>query len=429
MTVRRVVESVAVLLFAAFVAGCKGDGEGPGGPGGAGGPGGGHGPGGPGGAPPPPEVGVIVVKPERVTLTTELPGRTAPLLIAEVRPEVGGILQKRLFNEGSEVKAGDVLYEIDPTTYQAAVDSAAAALERAQAAVAIAGSRARRYDTLAGQNAISLQDKDDASGSVRLARADVGVAKALLAQAQIALDRAKIKAPISGRIGRSRVTVGALVAPFQPEALTSIQQLDPIYVDVTRSSVDGLKLKRALESGRLALGAAENNVKLVLEDGTPYPEAGKLAFADVTVDPTTGSVTLRAEFPNPKGDLLPGMYVRAFVSEGVSEGAILVPQQGVARNAKGQATALVVGPDGKVVPRTLEVDRTIGDQWLVTKGLAAGDQVIVEGTQKARPGATVKPAPASFLVEPNPGVPAKDAKDGDPADPAKDAAPKPDGAK
>ena len=322
-----------------------------------------------------------------------------------MRPEVGGILRKRVFHEGSEVKAGDVLYEIDPTTYQAAVDSAAAALERAQAAVAIAGSRARRYDTLAGQNAVSHQDKDDASGSVRLARADVTVAKALLAQAQIALDRATIKAPISGRIGRSRVTVGALVAPFQPEALTIIQQLDPIYVDVTRSSVDGLELKRALESGRLALGAAENNVTLVLEDGTPYAEAGKLAFTDVTVDPTTGSVTLRAEFPNPKGDLLPGMYVRAFVSEGVAENAILVPQQGVARNAKGQATALVVGADGKVEPRTLEVDRTIGDRWLVTKGLAAGDQVIVEGTQKARPGATVKPAPASFLARPDPAKP------------------------
>lgn len=409
---RLVVEAVTVLVLAGCVAACKGDDAGPGGAGG-------HGPGGPGGAPPPPEVGVVVVKPERVTLTTELPGRTAPLLIAEVRPEVGGILQKRLFVEGGEVHAGDVLYEIDPTSYQAAVDSATAALERAQAAVANAGSRARRYDALAGQNAISLQDKDDASGSLRLARADVAVAKALLAQAEIALSKAKIKAPISGHIGRSQVTVGALVAPFQPEALATIQQLDPIYVDVTRTSVEGLKLKRALESGRLAAGASENNVKLVLEDGTPYPQAGKLAFADVTVDPTTGSVTLRAEFPNPAGDLLPGMYVRAIVSEGVAENAILVPQQGVSRDPKGQAVALVALADGKVEPRILEVERTIGDAWLVTKGLAPGDQVIVEGTQKARPGATVKASPASWLAKPS--------DPGKPADPTK--APKPDGAK
>ena len=341
-----------------------------------------------------PEVGVVVVQPQRVALKTELAGRTSAYLIAEVRPQVGGIVQKRLFTEGADVKAGEVLYQIDPATYQAAYNSAKALLARAEANVIPAGLKAERYRDLVKINAVSQQDCDDASAALKLAEADVEAGKAALETARINLAYTKVTAPISGRIGRSSVTNGALVTASQPAALATIQELSSVYVDVTQSSAELLRLKQNLSSGLLkSNGAAQARVKLLLEDGSAYPLPGTLKFSEVTVDQSTGSITLRAVFPNPEQVLLPGMYVRAILEEGVSEQAILVPQRGVTRNPAGNAMVMVVGSEEKVEPRTIKVVQTVGENWLVSEGLKAGDRVILEGLQKARPGTPVKAVP------------------------------------
>jgi membrane fusion protein (multidrug efflux system) len=335
---------------------------------------------------------VVTLAPQTLALTTELAGRTQPHQISEVRPQVSGILLKRLFTEGAQVKAGEPLYQIDPATYHAAADQARAALAKAEANVATNRLKAQRYEELAALDAVSKQARDDAVVALKQSEADVAAAHAAVQTAQINVDYTTLTAPISGQIGRSSVTPGALVTANQAAALATIQQLDPIYVDVTQSSADLLRLRRALASGTLkTAGADQARVKLVLEDGTPYPATGTLQFAEVTVDPTSGAVTLRAVFPNPKQTLLAGMYVRAILEEGVRSGALLVPQQAVTRDPRGNGVALVVGADGKVAPRILTIDRAVGDQWLVTAGLAAGDRVIVEGLQKARPGAPVTP--------------------------------------
>lgn len=353
----------------------------------------------------PPEVGVVAIAPQRVALTTELPGRTSPHLIAEVRPQVGGIVQKRLFTEGADVKAGQVLYQIDPATYQAAYASAKAAEARAEANLIPARLKAERFRDLVKIKAVSQQDFDDASAALKQAEADVASTKAAVETARINLAYTKVTAPISGRIGRSTVTDGALVTASQTAPLATIQQLSSVYVDVTQSSAELLKLKQNLASGLMKNGgAAQARVKLLLEDGSPYPLPGTLKFSEVTVDQSTGSITLRAVFPNPKQTLLPGMFVRAIVEEGVSEQAILVPQRGVTRNPKGEAMAMVVGADNKVEPRIITVVRTVGDSWLVSDGLKAGDRVILEGLQKAKPGTTVKTVPFGAKAEAAPGA-------------------------
>ncbi len=359
---------------------------------------------------PPQEVGVVTIKPRRVTLTTELPGRISAYLVAEVRPQVGGIILKRLFTEGSDVKAGEVLYQIDPATYQAAYASAKAALDNATANVVPLKLKAGRYARLVKINAVSKQDSDEVSAQLKQAEAQVEAAKAALDMARINLAYTKITAPISGRIGLSSVTTGALVTANQAAPLATIQRLDKVYVDVTQSAADLLKLKRNLARGRMKRGAGQARVKLVLEDGTPYPLSGTLRFSDVTVDESTGSVTVRTVFPNPGEVLMPGMYVRAVLEEGVDENAILVPQQGVTRDYSGDATALLVDPSGKVEQKIIKVNRTIGDMWLVDEGLKPGDRVIVEGLQKAKPGSTVKAVPAS-LASADAGASASPAKD------------------
>lgn len=342
----------------------------------------------------PPEVGIVVMKPERVSLTTELSGRTAPQLIAEVRPQVGGIIQKRLFTEGSDVKAGQVLYQIDPATYQAAFASAKASEARAEANLIPTRLKEERYKDLVKIKAVSQQDYDDAHAVLKQAEADVAATQAAVETARINLAYTKVTAPISGRIGRSSVTDGALVTASQPTALATIQQLGSMYVDVTQSSAELLKLKQNLASGLMQnSGGAQSRVKLILEDGNTYPLPGILKFSEVTVDQSTGSITLRAIFPNPKQTLLPGMFVRAILEEGVSEQALLVPQRGVTRNPKGEAMVMVVGAENKVEQRVIKVARTIGDNWLVSEGLKAGDCVILEGIQKARPGSPVKAVP------------------------------------
>lgn len=347
-------------------------------------------------APPPArvvEVNTVTVHSERVLLTTELPGRTAAYLIAEVRPQVNGIILKRLFEEGTDVRAGGLLYQIDPAPYQAAFDQAKAALAVAEANLPATRARAERLRGLVEIHAVGQQDYDDAAAAHLRAEASIASARAAVESAQINLSYTPLKAPISGRIGRSAVTVGAMVTAYQPAALAVIQQLDPIYVDVTQSSADLLRLRRGLESGRLKASGSVRKVKLLLEDRTPYPHEGTLQFRDVTVDAATGSVVLRMVFPNPDYTLLPGMYVRAIVEEGVNEKAVLTPQQGVTRDAKGNATALVVGGEGQVEERPLMLDRALGDRWLVSEGLREGDQVIVEGLQMVRPGVPVKPVP------------------------------------
>jgi len=342
----------------------------------------------------PPEVGVVVMKPERVLLTTELSGRTSPQLIAEVRPQVGGIIQKRLFVEGSDVKAGQVLYQIDPATYQAAFASAKASEARAEANLIPARLKEERYKDLVKIKAVSQQDYDDAHAALKQAEADVAATRATVETARINLAYTRVTAPISGRIGRSNVTDGALVTASQPTALATIQQLGSMYVDVTQSSAELLKLKQNLASGLMKNSeGAQTRVKLLLEDGNTYPLPGILKFSEVTVDQSTGSITLRAIFPNPKQTLLPGMFVRATLEEGESPQALLVPQRGVTRNPKGEAMVMVVGAEEKVESRVIKVARTVGDNWLVSEGLKAGDRVILEGIQKARPGSPVKAVP------------------------------------
>jgi membrane fusion protein (multidrug efflux system) len=391
-------------------------------------------------APPPPrpvpEVATVTVQTQRTVLINELPGRTSPYRVAEIRPQVSGIVQKRLFEEGAVVKAGDVLYRIDPAPFQAAYDNAAAnlsvvrkGLDRARAVLeaSVAGA-AKQRSTLdlartnqqraeelyrkefipASQRDQAVTDAKVAEAALRAAEAQVSsdresvaAAGAAIQQAEAAVETARINlgytrvtAPISGRIGKSNVTDGALVTAYQAMALASIQQLDPIYVDVPQSTAELLRLKEKMEKGRLSTGGQnQKKVRLLLENGSPYPTEGLLQFRDVTVDPTTGSVTVRILFPNPKYTLLPGMFVRAVVQEGVAEEAILVPQQGVTRDPKGNPVALIVDGDGKAQQRALTLDRAIGDKWLVSSGLAPGDRLVVEGLQRVRPGDAVKVVP------------------------------------
>jgi membrane fusion protein, multidrug efflux system len=350
-----------------------------------------------------PEVGIMEVQPQLVELTTELSGRTAPRLIAEVRPQVTGIIQKRLFTEGAEVKAGELLYQIDDAMYRADLARAKATLARAEANLTSVRLKAERFAELVKVNAISKQEADDAGAALKEAEAEILAAGAAMEATRINLDYTMVKAPISGRIGRSAVTTGALVTANQATPLSTIQQLDPMYVDVSQSAAEMLRMKKNLASGLLKDGEkAQAKVTLLLEDGTPYPLPGELQFSEVTVDQGTGSVILRAEFPNPEQTLLPGMFVRAVIPEGVNEQAILVPQRGVTRNPAGQAMVMVVGAEDKVEPRVIQVARTIGDSWLVSGGLKPGDRVILEGLQKARPGTSVKAVPFGSKPEPAP---------------------------
>lgn len=346
-------------------------------------------------APAPVEVGVVEIRPEPLTLTTELPGRTRAHLVAEVRPQVGGIIEQRLFREGAEVGAGELLYRIDPASFQAAYDSAKAALAKAQADIRSVQLKAERYKDLVRIKAVSDQDYDDARAALAQAQAEVEAQKAALETARINLDYTQVRAPIAGRIGRSSVTPGALVTADQTTALATIQQLDPVYVDVQRSSTEWLELQQALKSGRLSHPGADGSVavRLKLEDGSDYPQTGRLLFSEVTVDAGTGAITLRAEFPNPDQRLLPGMYVRAVLEEGIAQQALLVPQRAVSRDARGKASALVVNADGKAERRDLVTERAVGDRWLVTTGIAAGERVIVDNLQKVKAGALVKPVP------------------------------------
>ena len=385
---------------------------------------------------PPPEVATLTVARKQVLLTTELPGRTSPYLIAEIRPQVSGLIQKRLFKEGSDVKAGQTLYEIDPAPFKAALDNAAANLDamrkgagraraalnagiagvaRQQATVTFARTNRQRFEDLLKEKAVSASDSEQAvtaasvaeatlavtEADVQSAREAVAVAEAAIKQADAALETVRINlaytritAPISGRIGKSSVTDGAIVTAYQPAPLATIQQMDPIYVDVPQSTSELLRLKRRLADGRLVRGGDElNQVRIMQEDGTAYPLEGALQFRDVSVDPTTGSVILRMVFPNPDGELLPGMFVRAVIKEGSNEQAILVPQQAISRDPKGNPVALIVNAAGLVEQRMLTLDRAIGDQWFVTSGLTPGDQIIAEGMQKVRPGSVVKTVP------------------------------------
>lgn len=343
---------------------------------------------------PPPQkadVGVVVIAPSTQAIVNELPGRTNARMIAEIRPQVSGIIQERTFVEGANVKAGDVLYRIDPAIYQAEVASAQASLEKAEANLKSIQVKAERYAELLTINAVSKQDNDDAQASLKQAQADIALARAALQTARINLGYTRITAPISGRVETSVITPGALVTANQATALTTVQQLDPIYVDVTQPSGELLRLKRELAKGKLKrVGADEARIKVMLEDGSEYPHAGRLKFSGVTVNPTSGAVTLRGVVPNPEGLLMPGMYVRAQLEEAVDEAAILVPQQSVTRTAKGEAMVLVVNAQNKVEQQPVEVGRAIGGQWLVDAGLNAGDRVIVDGVQKIKVGDEVQ---------------------------------------
>jgi membrane fusion protein (multidrug efflux system) len=364
--------------------------------GGCGSNGGQGGQGGPGGqaAPPPPPVSFVVVQQTPVSLTTTLPGRTAPFETSDVRPQVNGLIRARSFVEGDMVRAGQPLYRIDAAPYEAQVASARAALARAQSTIASSGALARRYGELVKINAIARQEFENAQGSAAQARADVAAQQAALRSAQIDLARTTVRAPITGRIGRSLVTTGALVTNQQTNPLTTIQRLDPIYVDIQQSSADLLRLREQIMSGKISRDGAAR-VRVRLETGNLYPIEGTLRFADVTVDPTTGSQTIRALIPNPKGLLLPGMFVRAELPEGVQANAMLVPQRAVGRDERGNPTVMVVGAGNKVEVRPITTSRTQGDNWIVTTGLKPGDHVIVEGAMMLRPGMPVTPKPFS----------------------------------
>lgn len=338
----------------------------------------------------PPEVGYVTLKMQSVLLSSDLPGRTSAFRVAEVRPQVSGIIQKRLFTEGAVVNKGQQLYQIDPSTYLAAV-------AKAQATLNTTRNLAQRYQRLVESRAISRQQYDDAVAAAEQAQAD-------LRMAQINLEYTRVLAPIDGRISRSAVTEGALVNQNQSEALASINQLDPIYVDVTQASVDMLRLRSEMERGELTLAAPDQvKVALKLEDGSAYRHTGAMKFSEVTVDPTTGAVTLRAAFPNPDNLLLPGMFVHATVTEGMRDKAVLVPQQGIARDLKGQATAFVLGIGDKAELREVQVLRTLGNEWLVGAGLQAGDRVITEGVQRVKDGSQVT-AVVARNIQPNPAM-------------------------
>ncbi len=343
-----------------------------------------------------PQVSVITVKPQSVVIKTLLSGRTAPTLIAEVRPQVTGIIESRTFNEGAEVKAGSTLYKLNPATYQTTYESARAAVAKAEAGVQTARRNVARNKELVEIKFVSQQAYDDAVTTLHQNEADLAAAKAAAEAARINLAYTKVVAPISGRVGKSSVTAGALVTANQASPLVTIQQMNPMYVDVTQSSTEVFRLRRALASGELKRARTDAaRVTLLLDDGAPYSQEGTLQFSDVTVDASTGAITLRALFPNPDHVLLPNMYVQAVIEEGVRENAILVPQQAVTRDAKGQAIAMVVGSDNKVEPRQLKTARTLGSDWLLDSGLQAGDRVIVEGLQRALPGTVVQAMPAA----------------------------------
>ena len=338
----------------------------------------------------PREVVIIKLEPRREVYTTALAGRIASFQVAEVRPQVGGILQQRLFTEGADVKAGQALYQIDPATYEAALDSAQAALMKAEANVTPARLKAERFRELLAIKAVSKQEYDDAQAAFKQAEADVAVNRAAVKTARINLEYTKVRSPISGRIGKSAFTPGALVTANQAQALNSVSQLDTVYVDITQSSQDLLRLRAQFTNGELRYAAEEAPVRLKLENGAMYPHEGRLQFTDVSVDESTGMVSLRALFPNPEHILLPGMYVRAVIAEGVDENALLVPQRALRRDPKGQASVLLVDGGGKVDVRLVDVGRTVGDSWQVLSGLKPGDRVIVEGGQNVRPGMSVK---------------------------------------
>jgi membrane fusion protein (multidrug efflux system) len=342
-----------------------------------------------------PSVGYIVVQPTQVALRSQLPGRIAPMLVADVRPQVTGLIESRDFTEGGEVRAGALLYQIDPAPYRAALDSAEATLAKAESSLRLARLKAARYKELASIRAVSQQEFDDADASVQQADADVAAAHAACETNRINLRYTRITAPVSGRIGRSSVTPGALVTANQTVALATVQKLDPVYVDLTQSSTAILRLRRAIEQGGLHAASPQVKVGLVLEDGSAYPLEGTLQFSDVTVDQSTGAVTVRAVFPNPEAELLPGMYVRATVTEAVEDQALLAPQQAVTRDASGQAVAYVVGSGDKLELRTLTLGRAIGDQWLVVRGLVAGDRLVIDGAQKTTAGALVVAIPVT----------------------------------
>ncbi|WP_175723366.1 efflux RND transporter periplasmic adaptor subunit [Burkholderia ambifaria] len=350
-------------------------------------------------APPPqtPEVGVVTVQPQAVPVFTELPGRTSAFLVAQVRARVDGIVLRREFTEGGDVKAGQRLYKIDPAPYIAQLNSAKATLAKAQANLVTQNALVARYKVLVAANAVSKQEYDNAVATQGQAAADVAAGKAAVDTAQINLGYTDVVSPITGRVGISQVTPGAYVQASQATLMSTVQQLDPVYVDLTQSSLEGLKLRQDVQSGRLKTsGPGAAKVSLILEDGKTYSDAGKLQFSDVTVDQTTGSVTIRAVFPNPGRVLLPGMFVRARIEEGVNENAYLVPQIGVTHDAKGQAVALVVNASNKVEPRPLKTTGMQGQNWIVEGGLQAGDRVIVQGVEKVRPGATVKSVAAQL---------------------------------
>lgn len=340
---------------------------------------------------PPAEVAVVTIAPQSLTLSSELPGRLEATRVAQVRARVPGVVLERVFREGGDVKAGSVLFRIDPAPFKAAYSSAEAALARAEANLAQTSLKAQRYKPLVETHAVSKQEYDEAVSAQKQAAADVASAKAAQETARLNLSYATVTSPISGRIGRALVTEGALVGQGEATQLALVQQVDPIYVTLTQSSTDVLKLKQALASGQLkSVGNGAAKVTLMTDDGKPYPQAGKLLFSDLTVDESSGAVTLRAEFPNPDKLLMPGMYVRARLEQALSENAITVPLQAVQRDANG-ASVLVVGQDNKVRMQPIQADRSEGDSWIVTQGLKAGDRVIAEGFQKTKPGATVNP--------------------------------------
>nr|WP_318404395.1 efflux RND transporter periplasmic adaptor subunit [Polaromonas sp. SM01] len=348
----------------------------------------------------PVQVGVVTLQPESQTLSTELPGRTSAFMSAEIRPQISGIVQKRLFTEGALVKAGQPLYQIDPAAYQVAEASAKAALAKAQAVAKTAEVNAKRNAELVQIDAISRQVYDESQAAVQQTASDVAVAKAALDNARINLDYTRIVAPISGRTSLSTVTPGALVTANQTSVLTTVSQLDPVYVDVTQSSTELLQLKRELAQGRFErVGQGDARINLKLEDGSAYPNPGRLQFAGVSVNPGTGAVTLRAVVPNPNGVLMPGMYVRAQLETGVTPQALMVPQQAVTRDTTGKASTLVVGVDNKVERRAIKVDRAVGNRWMVADGLTAGDRVIVDGLQRIKVGDVV--APKDVVLKPS----------------------------
>ncbi len=341
---------------------------------------------------PPPQVAVITVKAENVPITNDLPGRIAATRTAEVRPRASGIVVSRVFEQGSQVKQGDVLYRIDPAPFQVQVDSAEATLRRAKAVQAQAKNDTARQEQLKKSNVASAQTYDDAIAKLAQADADVAIAEAGLATAKLNLEYTEVKAPISGRIGRALITEGALVSANGTENLATIQQLDPVYADFTQSATDLIRLRKALEDGDLMADNNSADVKLVLDDGSAYPHPGKLLFSEAAVDESTGQVTLRGEFPNPDGDLLPGMYVRVQIEQGIEKGAVLVPQQAVQRDSSGSALVYVVAADNKAGIRPVRVGRAAGTRWVITDGLKDGEKIIVEGFQKVQPGGEVVPS-------------------------------------